>query len=374
MCGGTFRPVPSGRAEKGLSPRVRGNRGSRRGHRGRGRSIPACAGEPQPRQIRGSGGEVYPRVCGGTSPSYGSEVTIRGLSPRVRGNPADTAPQGFAAGSIPACAGEPPVSAAPPPSPPVYPRVCGGTAILHTAGQTAWPGAGLSPRVRGNRHAGRKYQCQQGSIPACAGEPRELSREICSPRVYPRVCGGTGSTTTPPAQSRGLSPRVRGNPVLSPVLRKPHGSIPACAGEPFLIITYSSNREVYPRVCGGTHCAAAPASLPGGLSPRVRGNRGAHPAPDGLGRSIPACAGEPWAWRWDCWSAAVYPRVCGGTRLGRLLREHFHGLSPRVRGNPLRRAGPPDSLGSIPACAGEPGRGGRRHRRGGVYPRVCGGT
>ena len=31
-----------------------------------------------------------------------------------------------------------------------------------------------------------------GSIPACAGEPYYLAHELHMPVFYPRVCGGTG--------------------------------------------------------------------------------------------------------------------------------------------------------------------------------------
>ena len=70
---------------------------------------------------------------------------------------------------------------------------------------------------------------------------------------------------------------------------------------------------VYPRVCGGTPYSASNSMARAGLSPRVRGNRVTVGSGVGVGRSIPACAGEPVRpWR----SAAldkVYPRVCGGT-------------------------------------------------------------
>ena len=50
--------------------------------------------------------------------------------------------------------------------------------------------------------------------------------------VYPRVCGGTVAMYPDAGVEKGLSPRVRGNPLywLLSVLRV--GSIPACAGEP----------------------------------------------------------------------------------------------------------------------------------------------
>ena len=50
------------------------------------------------------------------------------------------------------------------------------------------------------------------------------------------------------------------------------------------------------------------------------------------------------------------------------------GLSPPVRGNPMHSCPAGYSIGSIPACAGEPegvfAGGGDE----GVYPRLCGGT
>ena len=83
------------------------------------RSIPACTGEP------GSGS--------------GSSRSVRGLSPRVRGNPGGSVQE-------------------------VYPRVYGGTIYTRRAG--------LSPRVRGNRRYCR-------------------SSRSSAPEVYPRVYGGT---------------------------------------------------------------------------------------------------------------------------------------------------------------------------------------
>ena len=72
-------------------------------------------------------------------------------------------------------------------------------------------------------------------------------------------------------------------------------------------------RKVYPRVCGGTAGTLSLAPAPAGLSPRVRGNRGADSPAVLVCGSIPACAGEP---PWGSVGGSitrVYPRVCGGT-------------------------------------------------------------
>ena len=153
------------------------------------------------------------------------------------------------------------------------------------------------------------------------------------------------------------------------------GSIPAPAGEPF--------------------AAEYPDLVEGGLSPRLRGNRGYPCCPAGRCGSIPAPAGEPLPSKTLALPCTVYPRACGGTERRRYLRRYSLGLSPRLRGNPgmwildieaeqglsprLRgNRGPvPGDRGrcrSIPAPAGEPSRDGLKKTPGWVYPRACGGT
>ena len=151
------------------------------------------------------------------------------------------------------------------------------------------------------------------SIPACAGEPRRLIFRPSRIRVYPRVCGGTGSVYSVHVSEMGLSPRVRGNRDQQIPFLVTHGSIPACAGEPLAIPGNPDTLGVYPRVCGGTMVSGTAKNRYPGLSPRVRGNRwqvDAHSFRDG---SIPACAGEPSMKPTAFDSARVYPRVCGGT-------------------------------------------------------------
>ena len=70
---------------------------------------------------------------------------------------------------------------------------------------------GLSPRVRGNRLVERNGGEVVGSIPACAGEPAgDIVLELPA-TVYPRVCGGTAVPVAERRSPAGLSPRVRGN-------------------------------------------------------------------------------------------------------------------------------------------------------------------
>ncbi len=148
VCGGTREDRPAAYRIVGLSPRVRGNHTQ---------YVP-------PRRPRG----VYPRVCGGTGYGLKDGLTGLGLSPRVRGNPVQLLPGHDRGRSIPACAGEPSPAPALGRQVRVYPRVCGGTSQMR---QLKGGVAGLSPRVRGNRaYAQAAHGCNR-SIPACAGEP-----------------------------------------------------------------------------------------------------------------------------------------------------------------------------------------------------------
>ena len=192
----------------------------------------------------------------------------------------------------------------------VYPRVCGGTDIHSLLYRLRH---GLSPRVRGNRRRRHRGIATGGSIPACAGEPKQISMTAEGERVYPRVCGGTygGSRNTP--TGGGLSPRVRGNRTRRFLRKRRVGSIPACAGEPSSDVVVCELVWVYPRVCGGTGYWYRAFLCECGLSPRVRGNHAASAKAGCFRRSIPACAGEPNPQIVGCENRTVYPRVCGGT-------------------------------------------------------------
>ena len=208
MRGGTVRPARIPAPRGGLSPRARGNLICCGSGAIRSGSIPACAGEPTIATIAHSAVKVYPRVRGGTADGVIEHVLIGGLSPRARGNQMARKRWDAVPGSIPACAGEPPANRSPRSRSTVYPRVRGGTPPSYGGGSS---GGGLSPRARGNRFAGSRRHPTGGSIPACAGEPRSCARFPKPDRVYPRVRGGTLAPLPHSRRSRGLSPRARGN-------------------------------------------------------------------------------------------------------------------------------------------------------------------
>ena len=222
--------MPSHRpSSRGLSPRVRGNPLAGSAGAAALRSIPTCAGEPVFRARCATPAMVYPHVCGGTVGSRANGVAIQGLSPRVRGNPSFTLRFAYITGSIPTCAGEPAVSCWLCAGAGVYPHVCGGTGGLLLALRWGW---GLSPRVRGNRVKIDRINSRTRSIPTCAGEPGVGVRFHSCWRVYPHVCGGTGDLANRKVGLWGLSPRVRGNRGAWRDGTAVRRSIPTCAGEP----------------------------------------------------------------------------------------------------------------------------------------------
>ena len=113
----------------------------------------------------------------------------------------------------------------------VYPRVCGGTsARLIGKAHCRMP---VYPRVCGGTHqVPEGASATNGSIPACAGEPADISPGVCHRPVYPRVCGGTALTLRFYPRPVGSIPACAGEPAHSCHLWDHSGSIPACAGEP----------------------------------------------------------------------------------------------------------------------------------------------
>ena len=278
---------------------------------------------------------VYPRACGGTQKSPCAATTTEGLSPRMRGNPRRGERAVAPDGSIPAHAGEPVDAIGACTHSTVYPRACGGT-TSRTCGSS--PYKGLSPRMRGNPVLVHDRFCILGSIPAHAGEPAHASSRPLTAGVYPRACGGTGIRKRYPLSRYGLSPRMRGNQIPAQGGSGGRGSIPAHAGEPAASKIRRTCHGVYPRACGGTPSESRAVRIQDGLSPRMRGNPEAGEAIGAKVRSIPAHAGEPVAFCRAAVGAGVYPRACGGTICLNRVAPTNTGLSPRMRGNPIRSA------------------------------------
>ena len=89
-------------------------------------------------------------------------------------------------------------------------------------------------------------------VPVQAGEPLGEPLNPNARSVYPRVGGGTNSTTKIHLTGPGLSPRGRGNLVPRVTAVLDMRSIPAWAGEPFQNGLVLPLCQVYPRVGGGS--------------------------------------------------------------------------------------------------------------------------
>ena len=190
VCGGNSTSPAVAVSWDGLSPRVRGKpRDSDETQKGIG-SIPACAGETRPVSIIIAAATVYPRVCGGNAACSSTDRVRCGLSPRVRGKLIGMVVRPLWMRSIPACAGETCNQRQTRQPLKVYPRVCGGNTpsrpgLPHDVG--------LSPRVRGKPARPAAAIRPRRSIPACAGETVAMKPPSTGRTVYPRVCGGNPS-------------------------------------------------------------------------------------------------------------------------------------------------------------------------------------
>ena len=335
------------------------------------RSIPTCAGQPlyPVRVVVGS--QVYPHVCGAAHAKWAHDIVVIGLSPRVRGSLVTILNRVPAPRSIPTCAGQPRRSYRRLGEVTVYPRVCGAATVTAASSSGAM---GLSPRVRGSRQASsarhlpiRSIPACAGrldhspepdvldrSIPACAGQPSDSSSRLCHSWVYPHVCGAATSNIGDWESEVGLSPRVRGSRYGRPCEYLRWRSIPTCAGQPFAPPPCRCALSVYPHVCG----AATPVRVNRlscmGLSPRVRGSRSGVGVRDISGRSIPTCAGQPNDDAAIQSPYQVYPHVCGAAAQTAGVQTRRQGLSPRVRGSRADGRRADKTAGSIPTCAGQP--------------------
>ena len=370
-CGATDNEMVLSKSLEGLSPRMRGNLNHSRRAPAACRSIPAHAGQPASQRRPAQAQPVYPRACGATPRPALSFSPSCGLSPRMRGNRVCGEACAKRLGSIPAHAGQPRGACPSAGRREVYPRACGATLISPSSSIST---IGLSPRMRGNPNPSYLSVLTKGSIPAHAGQPYDADPTAGSLTVYPRACGATFPQETAQAETRGLSPRMRGNPVHYRAGRQRGGSIPAHAGQPRFTQSCHFTREVYPRACGATRRTQATRACARGLSPRMRGNRTRRCPFSVHSRSIPAHAGQPRHAYSAKEAGEVYPRACGATWLFNVMDSKTRGLSPRMRGNPVRGSRDVSAGGSIPAHAGQPARPVGHLVAQRVYPRACGAT
>ncbi len=172
---------------------------------------------------------------------------------------------------------------------------------------------GLSPRLRGNLRHHFGDTPVEGSIPAPTGKPPPGRPRLADTGVYPRAYGETGPSSWAGSSRTGLSPRLRGNPVVNAVSRHCLRSIPAPTGKPAIPAPAVTTSPVYPRAYGETALPGRNTASIMGLSPRLRGNPASKMWKSPGRRSIPAPTGKPRLHRRRRRRLGVYPRAYGET-------------------------------------------------------------
>ena len=164
-------------------------RGTPLTHTGTGRKsgiIPAYAGNTSARVRRLSPCRDHPRVCGEHSSDRCRPPCMWGSSPRMRGTLMPTLKPLYAAGIIPAYAGNTKPAWRTPCGIWDHPRVCGEHAVIvdFVGGLS-----GSSPRMRGTQSTIFRLRHNRGIIPAYAGNTLAKAVEMTARLDHPRVCG-----------------------------------------------------------------------------------------------------------------------------------------------------------------------------------------
>ena len=296
--------------DEGPSPRARGKQHVGANAARPGGSIPASAGEARAAARRSRRTGVHPRERGGSREVGGIFMVRTGPSPRARGKPAKDLVISSRTGSIPASAGEAEPRHRRADRREVHPRERGGSDQPARALESA---AGPSPRARGKPQVAFRPVRFQRSIPASAGEASGSRRGCPVPRVHPRERGGSSRRNAATISSLGPSPRARGKPGRSLFRHEAGRSIPASAGEAPLRRNACMVMRVHPRERGGSTSNCAWALMPRGPSPRARGKLVERLAFVAVDRSIPASAGEAHGTSTRWIPRRVHPRERGGS-------------------------------------------------------------
>ncbi len=136
---------------------------------------------------------------------------------------------------------------------------------------------GLSPCVRGYREALARDLGVLGPIPVYTGLTAYTDVAPHTSGVYPRVYGATFGQLRLIHENLGLSPRMRGYPHDDDAVAGRNGSTPTHPGLPFRFRPPRCCTRVYPRVYGATKNVTGDNVGMLGLSPCVRG----HPVKNG---------------------------------------------------------------------------------------------
>jgi len=190
--------------------------------------------------------------------------------------------------------------------------------------------------------------------------------------VHPRACGERFVILCKNTAAPGSSPRLRGTRFGSDDGGGVGRFIPAPAGNAWRLWFPRSSPTVHPRACGERDYLGAHVCGPPGSSPRLRGTRNLRLGARVIVRFIPAPAGNATNPELTFWPLTVHPRACG-ERLGANASSSLAvGSSPRLRGTPpnCRPCAPVPRF--IPAPAGNAACSHSACDSNSVHPRACG--
>ena len=217
--------------ETGSSPRMRGTRSLSATPIRANRIIPADAGNTSDVKDRWTKSQDHPRGCGEHQILKSITVPSQGSSPRMRGTLPPVQGQGSRLRIIPADAGNTFVGEFATLGQQDHPRGCGEHRFkdrLHRSLQ------GSSPRMRGTRRLAGLAVLPPGIIPADAGNTFSRESGVSSKWDHPRGCGEHLDTADHTLFHTGSSPRMRGTPYVTVIIRLDTRIIPADAGNTFL--------------------------------------------------------------------------------------------------------------------------------------------
>ncbi len=273
----------------GLSPLARGTLLPVCSVGGRGRFIPAGAGNTTSESTGKRSSPVYPRWRGEHAQASINSRAMSGLSPLARGT---REPKIFALWDcrfIPAGAGNTDFDVEKIRTSAVYPRWRGEHITRITRGFRT---CGLSPLARGTHLFPHPVIYLQRFIPAGAGNTRKETHRRPPRSVYPRWRREHSMTNNQLTSTHGLSPLARGTQIEIDQQIRSARFIPAGAGNTHPDLPERVKAAVYPR-WRGEHGDLL--NLPpgiNGLSPLARGTRGEFSRNARLSRFIPAGAGN----------------------------------------------------------------------------------
>ena len=296
------------RGHSGSSPLARGTRPNLRTDLPCQGIIPACAGNTSMRRMIRLGSRDHPRLRGEHSTPSLTMLSWWGSSPLARGTHDGVEREDGEDGIIPACAGN--TRRRTPSSSPDgdHPRLRGEHAATGLFYESE---GGSSPLARGTRDDAVRGTDATGIIPACAGNTPSSEPPLRGLQDHPRLRGEHAQQEDPRGPCGGSSPLARGTLRQRLECIAIPGIIPACAGNTNMSCARTDREQDHPRLRGEHSMTLLMRLIKWGSSPLARGTRDdpSHPQrPHGI---IPACAGNtPCVGTIRCWSQD-HPRLRG---------------------------------------------------------------